>query len=90
MLPKIEQKKKRELENKYDGASVSCGTTSVVIGLPEGEEKGVQKNVWGNNGLDFPKFCKRHKPTNLSWANPNKDKSKEIDNKTKDNQIYDN
>ena len=33
MLPKIEQKKKRELENKYDGASVSCGTTSVVIGL---------------------------------------------------------
>lgn len=36
-------KKKSELENKFDGASVSCGTTSVVIGLPEGEEKSVQE-----------------------------------------------
>ena len=80
MLPKIEQKKKRELENKYDGASVSCGTTSVVIGLPEGEEKGVQKNVWGNNGYNFDENCKSTAPKSL--ADPKHKTHEENDVKT--------
>ena len=77
------------------GASGTYGTMSVKLTFISSKsdkrrESAVWKNVWGNNGWDFPNFCKRHKSTDLSWANPNKDKFKEIDTKTNDNQSYDN
>ena len=46
----------------------------------EGEEKGVQKNVWGNNGYNFDENCKSTAPKSL--ADPKHKTHEENDMKT--------
>ena len=51
-----------------------------VTGVPKGEEKkvGTVKNIWRNNGPQYPKFGDRCKFTNSrSLASPKQDKCKE-------------
>lgn len=75
-------KKKSELENKFDGASVmSCGTTSVVIGLPEGEEKGVQEKCLKIMATILLENCKSTAFQKV-WQTPKHKTHKENDMKT--------